>query len=397
MNSNPYIDYSGLGENKDELKTGKINILAAGVGGAGGNVVRRMIENDLKLVNYAAINTDQAALNNNPAEKRITIGKNLTKGLGAGMKPEVARASALEDIDEIRQILEDTDMLFIAAGMGGGTGTGASPVLAEVAKELDILTIAVVTTPFNFEGKDRMELALKGIEELKKYIDTVITVPNERLMSLGPLSVKQAFGLADDVLKNAIFGVANLINGETEINVDFADVCTVLREKGKAFIGMGVGEGETRGEKAAKQAMNSPILNNHIIQEATGIIIHMEADPNFTLQQVNQSAEIIRSQAKNISNKVIWGYQTNSKLENKVIITLIAAGFEHAEKNNTQLSDNKETEESNENFVVLEEEQIQDTPHVPDEYISDQEKQSDIDIPTYLRNQKHTDNLSNND
>ena len=397
MNSNPYIDYSGLGDYKDELKTGKTNILAIGVGGAGGNVVRRMIESDLQLVNYAAINTDQAALNNNPAEKRITIGKKLTKGLGSGMKPEVARAAALEDIDEIRQILEGVDMLFIAAGMGGGTGTGASPVIAEIAKELDILTIAVVTTPFDFEGKDRMDLALQGIEELKKYIDTVITVPNQRLMSLGPLSVKQAFGLADDVLKNAIFGVANLINGETEINVDFADVCTVLREKGKAFIGMGIGEGESRGEKAAKQAMNSPVLNNHIIQDSTGIIIHMEADPNFTLQQVNQSAEIIKSQAKNNNNKVIWGYQTNSKLENKVIITLIAAGFEQEEESKQQYLDNsqdinnKNDEENDEGIIELKEEQIQDSPHIPDGY-ADKKKQSDIDTPTFIRNQNNTDN-----
>lgn len=389
MYSDSFINYTGLETHQNNL-SGETNILTIGIGGAGGNVVRRMIESGLDNVNYAIVNTDQTALNSNPAAIRIAIGKNLTRGLGAGMQPDLARAAALEDIDDLRNCLEGTHMLFIAAGMGGGTGTGASPVVAEIAKELGILTIAVITTPFDFEGNQRMKLSEKGINDLKKYIDTLVIVPNERLLEIAPnLSINKAFGLADDVLRNAIFGVSNLITGESQINLDFADVRTVLREKGRAFIGLGAGKGDARGEQAAKKAMESPVLNNHIVQDATGIIVHMEIDPDFTLAQINQAANIIKQKAKPDAN-VIWGYNTNSQLKSEVRFTLIAAGFEEESNDinqNPVENSIKENLELEEDLIVLEEDQIQAAPHIPEDFTSNF-KGKDIEKPTFIRNQE---------
>jgi cell division protein FtsZ len=388
VDSDSFIDYSGV-EQKPNPLSGKIKILTLGAGGAGGSVVRRMIENGLDNVDYAIVNTDQIAINSNPAPIRIPIGKNLTKGLGAGMKPDLARAGALEDIEDIRSCLEGVHMLFITAGMGGGTGTGASPVIAEVAKELGILTIAVVTTPFSFEGNRRMTLAKNGIEELKKYIDTLVIVPNERLLTIAPqMTMNDAFVLADDVLRNAIFGVSNLITGESDINLDFADVQTVLKDKGRAFIGIGTGKGDTRGEQAAQKAMSSPVLNDHIVKDATGVIIHMEVDPEFTIQQVQSAAEIIKKEAKENAD-VIWGYKQNSQLQSEVRFTLIAAGFEEEEEDaemHRQANEELDTE-PDEDVLVLGEEQIQDTPHIPDDFHSEQKK-TDIDTPAFIRNQE---------
>ena len=391
-----YLNYSVFGSRESNL-SGKTNILTIGVGGAGGNVVRRMIENGLDNVDYAVINTDQKALNSNPAHIRIPIGKNLTKGLGAGMKPDLAKAAALEDIDDIRSCLENINMLFITSGMGGGTGTGASPVIAEIAKELGILTIAVITTPFHFEGTKRMQLANKGIEELKKYIDTLVMVPNERLLEIAPqMSMNNAFSLADDVLRNAIFGVSNLITGESDINLDFADVQTVLREKGRAFIGIGKGKGDSRGEQAAKKAMESPVLNNHIIYDSTGIIIHMEVDTDFTITQVNQAAEYIRKEAKKDAH-IIWGYKVNTQLQSEVRFTLIAAGFEELkekeEKFEMEQHQTKENDALKNNDIIHlgEEEQIQDSPYIPNDFFSNPKK-SDLETPTFIRNQdRNTD------
>ena len=393
MDLDNLVNFSGLGD-KLTNPTGKTNILAIGVGGAGGSIVRRMIESELGGVNYAVVNTDQKVLNSNPAPLRIAIGKNLTRGLGAGMKPDLARSAALEDINDIRSCLEGMHMVFITAGMGGGTGTGASPVIAEEAKELGILTIAVVTTPFGFEGSKRAMLAQNGIAELKKHIDTLIIVHNDKLLEVAPqLSMNKAFILTDEVLRNAIFGVSNLITGESNINLDFADITTVLKDKGRAFIGIGVGKGEARGEQAAKNAMKSPVLSSHMVQNATGIIIHVEADSDFNLMQVQKAAKIIESKAAKNAD-VIFGHKENPQLQSEVQITLIAAGFEES----TTISDTsrhplrvndvmlKQNKPSTEEPILLGDDLIVDTPHIPVDFTLDQKKKEDLDTPTYLRN-----------
>ena len=258
------VNFSGIGRSELEDLRGDTIIKVVGVGGAGGSVVRRMIESGIDTVDYAVVNTDKMVLDSNPAPIKITIGKKLTRGLGAGMRPEIGREAAIEDLDDLRACLEGAHMVFIAAGMGGGTGTGAAPVLAEIAKELNILTVAIVSTPFEFEGGKRMNLAISGIEELKKHIDTLMIIPNEKLLEIATpnMGMKQAFTMADDVLRDAIRGVSNLINGEADINLDFMDVKTVMKDKGRAFIGIGIAKGKNRGEEAAIKAMESPVLNS---------------------------------------------------------------------------------------------------------------------------------------
>ena len=394
------VNYSGL-ENETTQPTGKTNILAIGVGGAGGNVIRRMIESELGGVNYAVVNTDLQVLNSNPAPLRIAIGKNLTKGSGAGARPEVARLAALEDINDIRSCLAGMDMVFITAGMGGGTGTGAAPVIAEEAKELGILTIAVVTTPFGFEGSKKAMLAQNGIAELKKHIDTLIIVNNDKLLEVVPqLSINKAFGLTDGVLRNAIFGVSNLITGESNINLDFADVTTVLKDKGRAFISIGVGKGEARGEQAAKNAMKSPVLSNNMVQNATGIIIHVEADSDFNLMQVQKAAKMIQSQAAKNAD-VIFGHKENPQLQSEVQITLIAAGLEESTTisdasrqpfrvDDVMLKRNKPGDivENADDCLILGEdyEQVIDKPRMPRNFNA-----KDPNTPAYVRHQIRQD------
>ncbi len=240
------------------IPTGLPTIKVFGVGGGGGNVVNRMVNDGIKGVQYIAANTDVMVLNSSKADVTLPLGTQITKGLGAGMKPEIGKLAAEEDIESIKDILEDTDMIFVAAGMGGGTGTGAAPIVAEIAKEQKILTVGVVTTPFRFEGNKRAKIAEDGIEELKKHVDTLMVIPNDKLLEIASAktTMNEAFSIADDVLKQAISGITNLINLEGVINLDFADLKTVMLSKGRAIMGTGVGSGESRGLEAAKKAMH---------------------------------------------------------------------------------------------------------------------------------------------
>ncbi len=310
------------------IRTGLPTIKVIGLGGGGGNVVNCMIRENIGGVQYIAVNTDGVALKSSAADVVIPIGTNITKGLGAGMRPEIGRASAEEDIEAIRSALEDTDLLFLAAGMGGGTGTGSIPVVAEVAREENILTIAVVTTPFTFEGKKRMRLAIEGIEELKHHVDTMMVIPNSKLLELASskTTMSQAFAMTDDVLKQAISGITNLINLEGMINLDFADLFTVMSKKGAALMGTGVGKGQDRGLTAVQEAVNSPLISRPI-DGATGVIINIVADEEFPLLDAEAAAEHIQRVA-NQDADVIFGLVYDPKLKDEVLVTVIATGYD---------------------------------------------------------------------
>jgi len=303
-------------------------IKVIGIGGGGGNVVNRMVKDQVRGVQYISINTDGMALKSSRAGITIPIGTKITGGLGAGMKPEIGKAAAIEQIDRIKQVLQETDLVFLAAGMGGGTGTGAIPVVAEIARELNILTVAVVTTPFSFEGGKRTRLALSGIEELKKHIDTLVVVPNTRLLELASpkTTMTEAFAMADDVLKQAISGITNLINLEGFINLDFADLKTVMSNKGSAYMGTGIGTGDNRGLKAVRKALVSPLITQPI-DGATGVIINIVADGNFPLLDAQAAAEELQGSA-NPDADVIFGLVYDPSLKDTVSITVIATGYD---------------------------------------------------------------------
>ncbi len=307
-------------------------IKVIGVGGGGGNVVNRMIEDNIKGVEYIAMNTDAMALGSSRADIKVPLGNEITKGLGAGMNPEVGRVSAEAEVNIFEEILYGADMVFLAAGMGGGTGTGAIPVVAEVAKEMEILTVAVVTTPFSFEGRKRTQVAEGGLGELRKHIDTLVTIPNTRLLRLASekTTMTEAFTMADEVLKQAISGITNLVNLEGIINLDFADLRTVMEDKGGALMGTGMGKGENRGLEAVKMAINSPLISQPI-SGATGIIINIVADEEFPLLDAEAAATFIQESAHEDAD-VIFGLVYDKSLNNEVMVTVIATGYERSFK-----------------------------------------------------------------
>ncbi len=312
------------------IPTGLPTIKVFGVGGGGGNVVNRMVIDGIKGVQYIAANTDVMVLNSSKADITLPLGTQITKGLGAGMKPEIGKMAAEEDLGAIKDVLEDADMIFVAAGMGGGTGTGAAPIVAEIAKEQKILTVGVVTTPFRFEGSKRARIAEDGIEELKKHVDTLMVIPNDKLLEIASTktTMNEAFSIADDVLKQAISGITNLINLEGVINLDFADLRTVMLNKGRAIMGTGIGAGENRGLEAAKKAISSPLLSDKPISGATGVIINIVADEQFSLLDAEAAADFIQSTADQDAD-VIFGLVTDPSKDNEVVITVIATGFEN--------------------------------------------------------------------
>ncbi len=314
------------------LFTGDFNakpvIKVLGVGGGGGNAVNRMIENDVKGVEFVAINTDAQVLKLSKAETRMQIGKKLTRGLGAGAKAEMGKAAALESEDELRDLLTGTDMVFITAGMGGGTGTGAAPVIARIARDLGCLTIGIVTKPFGFEGPARSVAAVKGLEELKPFVDTLIVIPNERLLAIVDpgTSMLEAFREADNVLRQGVQGIAEIIAVPGLINVDFADVRTVMENKGTALMGIGIASGENRAVEAARKAIHSQLLEVSI-DGATDAIVNITASKNITLYETNEALEEIRS-ATNRDLNIIYGTALNVDLDEEMIVTVIATGYE---------------------------------------------------------------------
>ena len=312
----------------DPLAEQKAKLKVVGVGGAGGNAINRMISTNMEGVDFIVINTDAQDLENNAAEQKIQIGSTLTKGLGAGAQSTIGLEAMETDREAVQTLLEGADMVFITAGMGGGTGTGASPVIAQIARELDILTVGIVTLPFNFEGPKRMNRGLAGISEMRKTCDTLLIIPNQKLMSIVDknTTLTAAFHLADSILNQAAKGISDLINVHGMINLDFADVETIMKNMGEAIMGTGVATGEERAVLSAQQAIASPLLDNASISGAQGILVNITGGKDLTLHEVDEATSIIFEEAGNDAN-IIFGAVIDPKLEEEIQVTVIATGF----------------------------------------------------------------------
>jgi len=304
------------------------NIKVIGCGGGGNNAVNRMIREGLKNVEFISVNTDKQALMLSQASQKIQIGDKLTKGLGAGANPEIGTKAAEESKEEIAQAIKGADMVFITAGMGGGTGTGAAPVIAEIAKSMGILTVGVVTKPFPFEGRKRMLHAEMGMKNLKERVDTLVTIPNERLLTIvdKKTTLMESFKYADDVLRQGVQGISDLITIPGLVNLDFADVRTIMIDKGLAHMGVGRGTGDNRAQEAAKQAISSPLLETSIVG-ATGVLLNITGGPDLGLLEINEAAEIVQDAADPDAN-IIFGAVIDENIKDEIRITVIATGFE---------------------------------------------------------------------
>ena len=304
-------------------------IKVVGVGGSGGNALNTMIQNGLEGVEFIAANTDAQALDRSLAPMKIQLGPELTRGLGAGGNPEIGRKAALEDVERLSEVLQGADMVFVTAGMGGGTGTGAAPIISQVAQDQGALTVGVVTKPFLFEGRKRAKHAERGVQELIDSIDSIITIPNQRLMALGDddITMLDAFARADDVLLQAVQGISDLIINAGMINVDFADVKTIMSSNGRALMGTGIAKGDRRALEAAEMAVNSPLLDEVSVQGATGILINFTAGPDIKLREINEAAGLVQ-QAAHEEAEIIFGVVTDPNLSDTVKVTVIATGFE---------------------------------------------------------------------
>ncbi|MEA3273078.1 MAG: cell division protein FtsZ [Patescibacteria group bacterium] len=311
-------------------------ILVVGVGGAGGNAIDRMIEANLKGVEFVAVNTDVQDLHHNKASEKIHIGKNLTKGLGAGMNPEIGRQAAEENRDEIQETLKDADMIFVTCGMGGGTGTGASPIVAEVAKESGALTVGIITKPFTFEGSQRAALAEEGIEHLRDRVDTLVTIPNDRLLQVidKKTTLLSAFRVVDDILRQGVQGISDIITLPGIVSVDFADIKAIMQDAGSALMGIGKASGENRATEAAKQAINSPLLEMSI-DGARGVLFNVSGGSDIGMLEINEAANVITENvdpnAKVIFGAVAQKEEGKKKKKGEIKITVIATGFEEEE------------------------------------------------------------------
>ena len=353
----------------DQDEFAKIKVV--GVGGGGNNAVNRMIDAGVKGVEFLVFNTDKQALKNSLAETKVQLGEKITKGLGAGANPEVGEQAAEESIDEIREALEGADMVFITAGMGGGTGTGAAPVIADVAKELGLLTVGVVTKPFTFEGRKRAKSAESGINALKGKVDTLVIIPNDRLLSIADkkTSFSQAFEMADDILKQGIQGISDLISVPNLINLDFADVKTIMYDKGVAHMGIGRASGDERATEAAKLAINSPLLETSI-QGAKSVLLNITAGSDLGIFEVNEAADLIRDCVSEDAN-IIFGAGIDESLKDEVKITVIATEFD-------QYKDDKKDKKEN---------KVESTAKSPIEsnLSEDEDDNGELKIPSFLR------------
>ncbi len=320
----------------DENKNLAAKVKIIGIGGGGNNALNTMISYQLSGVEFIAANTDAQALAANLAPFKLQLGENLTKGLGAGANPEVGRKAALEDVERIREVLKGADMVFVTAGLGGGTGTGGAPVIAEVAREMGALTVAIVTKPFHFEGKKRMKQAEEGWANLKMTADALITIPNQRLLGISgkSMSLLEAFKKADDVLYHAAKGISDIIVGHGIINLDFADVRTVMSETGMALMGTGMASGENRSVEAAQRAISSPLLEDITIEGARGLLINITGGENMTLNEINEATTLIQKEAHEDAN-VIWGMVVDKAMKEEIRVTVIATGFGKKEEKRT--------------------------------------------------------------
>src|SRR5690606_34783457 len=315
----------------DETEQYRARIKVVGVGGSGNNAINTMIHFGLEGVDFLSVNTDVQALNANAAAERIHIGAGVTRGLGAGAEPERGRKAALEDAALLKERLQGADMVFVTAGMGGGTGTGAAPVVAQIARELGALTVGVVTKPFPFEGRQRMRRAEMGLEALSEHVDTLITIPNEKLVTLADedLTFVDAFRKADEVLYQAVRGISDLITLDGLVNVDFADVTTVMAGMGRALMGTGCARGEGRARIAAEQAVTSPLLDNISVQGATGVLINVVGGADMKMREIQEAASLIQEQAHEDAN-IIFGASIDESMGEVIKVTVIATGFDKA-------------------------------------------------------------------
>lgn len=354
-------------------------IKVIGIGGGGSNAVNRMIEAGIEGIEFLVANTDLQALKRSRAPIKIQLGSRLTKGLGAGADPNVGREAALEDTDKIIEVLEGADMVFVTTGLGGGTGTGAAPIIASLATELDALTVAVVTKPFQFEGRRRMQQADQGLRELRECVDTVITIPNERLLHTVDrgVSLSDSFRVADDVLRQAVQGISDLITVPGLINLDFADVKSIMQGMGMALMGAGRATGENRAIEATQQAISSPLLEEATIQGAKGVLINITGGPDLTLFEVNAASSIIRESADDDAN-IIFGAVIDETLTDEMKITVIATGFD---KESASLSSAAATS-------VMPTPQPRYVPRPNDDLprpMMANARVDDLDVPTFIR------------
>ncbi len=391
----------------DYLAEQKAKLKVIGVGGAGGNAINRMIQTGMHGVDFIAVNTDAQDLENNAALHKIQIGKNLTKGLGAGAKADIGREAIETDKEAVTALMEEVDMVFITAGMGGGTGTGGGPVIAQLARELGILTVGIVTLPFNFEGPKRMNRALNGLVELRKACDTTIAIPNQKLMSIVDKSttVMEAFKTADATLNQAVKGISDLINVHGLINLDFADVETIMKNMGQAIMGTGNAGGEERAVLAAQQAISSPLLDSAHIGGAQGVLVNITGGPDLTLIEVDEATSIIFEEAGQDAN-IIFGAVIDPAMADEIRVTVIATGFSQSD----YIEERKPTHETEQpkidssspaytdgiNMPLINQKQTDETIQPPTaenkpKFIFDDNNPSlfdnDLEIPAFVRQQ----------
>ncbi len=361
-------------------------IKAIGVGGGGGNMINHMVEQKISGISLITANTDAQALDSSPAPYKIQIGKNVSRGRGCGMVPEKGRESAQEAYEDIKESINGADLVFIAAGLGGGTGTGAAPVVAQAAKDVGALTVAVVTTPFKFEGRKRTKLAMEGLEELKEVSDSIIVIHNERILSIAEknLGVKESFKLVDDILAQAVSGISNVIlsHSPSDINLDFADVRTVMGHKGLALMGVGHSVGANAAYEAANQAISSPLLGDISIKGARGVLVHFNIHPDYPLLQISEAMNTIEEFADEDAS-VIFGTTTDESIaEDEVRITIIATGFDKesfVSKGETKAKENKPANTTTKEQPIRRPNVIQ---------IVGGDNESYYDTPTFLRKQR---------
>src|SRR5690625_4864214 len=367
--------------NSDRLATIKV----IGVGGGGNNAVNRMIDHGVEGVDFIAVNTDSQALNLSKAEVKLQIGEKLTRGLGAGANPEVGKKAAEESKEQIEEVLRGADMIFVTAGKGGGTGTGAAPVIAQIAKDIGALTVGVVTRPFSFEGIRRQKQAKTGIEELKEAVDTLIVIPNDRLLEIVDKNTPmlEAFREADNVLRQGVQGISDLIAKPGLINVDFADVKTIMYDKGSALMGIGVATGESRAVEAAKKAISSPLLETSI-DGAQGVLMNISGGPSLSLFEVQEAADLVTSAADEEVN-VIFGNVINENLKEEVVVTVIATGFDRSELEPKQ-GGQRQVPQQKQPAQPTQEMEKQQRPQEKQAEDSFQHDEDTLDIPTFLRN-----------
>ena len=395
----------------DELASQRARIKVLGVGGAGGNAINRMITSGMDGVEFIAINTDAQDLGSNPAETKLQIGKDLTKGLGAGAKPEIGRKAIMHDTDALKSLVAGSDLVFVTAGMGGGTGTGAAPVVAKVCKDLDILTVCIVTLPFEFEGSKKMESALKGVASMRNFCDTLIVVPNEKLISVvdNSTTFEDGFKESDAILLQAAKSIAELISEKGNVSIDFADVKSDMSGMGDAVIGAGTARGEERAVLAAQQAICSPLLDSHSISGAQAALVNITGNKRMTLMEVNAAMKLIHEEAgKGV--KVIFGVRVDENMEDELQVTVIATGFnrqpiEQKEmlKERMQSSYDKQSEDLMDapNTTLYQknnpesgfqmddnEDEVGNKEDGPTLVFDDFDQSADLDVPAYIRKQR---------